>query len=342
VFYYVEVLRARRAATIGLVLIALFLIIAVVMRLSVPVTTAQGWKHTVVSSPTAHVTTTKLSDGSVQTVVDDPQQRVHATILEKGNVMDIDATEPSSRAAVDISFGNNDRTGSSVKDGMRHVRVHHSGTVPSFDVGILLLTTLPMGLLMATLLGGVLSKENDGHLELTWTKPVSREAYALAAFAVDAVAILTMQIACVLCGLLATIMFFMPSFSWTPNDGWGVLLAVLAPISWYALLTAASTSIKRGPGLVCGLGWAAAIFVPAMAQILHSVASLNPVARWFYVIFNSISYLDPIRFVSFTWRYGVGLTSKSGVDLSTAAAILAALIIGYLALSLAQWRRVEA
>jgi hypothetical protein len=193
-----------------------------------------------------------------------------------------------------------------------------------------------MGLLVASILGGALAKENDGHLELAWTKPVSRERYALSSVAVDAIAIIVSQLLTIAVSLAATLMFLVPRFSYGPNLAWAILLAFAGPIAWYALITAASASLKRGPGMVIGLGWVAAVLIPGIAGALQGAANVNSIAAWFYAIFHALSYIDPISNFSFH------KDQTTMMPLPAAVGVLLALIAGYVALAVAQWRRVEA
>jgi hypothetical protein len=137
-------------------------------------------------------------------------------------------------------------------------------------------------------------------------------------------------------------MFIVPRFGYGPHVFWNILVALLAPISWYALLTAASASVKRGPGLVIGLGWMAAIIVPSVAGGLSEPAKYNTIASVFYAIFHALAYLDPISYLTFRNTESTIGTGLIGLPIQGVAAALAALIIGYIALSVLQWRRVEA
>ncbi len=264
--------------------------------------------------------------------------------MQGGKTLTMDITEPSTSNSREnhMSMGSMNLNETTYDGGkMRHVTMSYVPGVPSFDIGIFAVCTMIIGLLVATILGGVLSKENDGHLELAWTKPFSRDVYALGAFGVDIATIVLSQIVTGAVGLLITLMFFVPAFSAGPNSLAMVAIALLGPIAWFAIITAASASIKRGPGLVMGLGWVAAIMIPAIAASLQGLASINPVAAAFHAIFKTLSYLDPITYFSFNIR-GNQVATGTGLPLMTSVAALAALALGYLALSVVQWRRVEA
>jgi ABC-type transport system involved in multi-copper enzyme maturation permease subunit len=347
--YYVELLRVKRALYIAGVILAIVFVVAVILRASLHGSGALSWAGRVESSRTAVVKSSQLPGGWSRVVVDDNVRQIHAIIDRRGNTIKIDATVPaneSSSLAGNLSMGSGS-SNVSVNGDRAHVTMWHQEQTPDFNLGYLFLFSLPMGFIIATVLAGVLAKENDGHLELAWTKPVSRERYAIAALAVDTAGILVSQLLTIGVILAATIMFLVPRFSYTGPVGLVILFAVFGPLAWYAALTAASASLKRGPGLVMGLGWLAGIVVPSVAAGLAEAAPVSPVAGWFYAIFHAASYLDPIAYMS---MHGSNVDVKMsaapagllGLSIGGEVAVLAALFVAYAGLSVLQWRRVEA
>ena len=341
-YYFVEYLRAKGALRIALILLGIILLAVVILRVSVHASNPSDWAYRLQNSPTAHVTRTRLPDGGTRVVIDDPAKRTHAIITDSAGAIHMDVSEPakSGRAGRDnTSFGHMTMR-EDVHGGISHVVIDYQRGF-AFDLGLLMLATIPMGLMVATILAGPLAKENDGHLELVWTKPISRERYALASIGVDVAAIVISQLLCTAATLLGTLLFIVPRFSYGPHVVFNILVAFLGPIAWYALLTAASSSLKRGPGLVCGMGWLFAIIVPGIAGVLAGVSKYNAIAAGFYAIFHALSYLDPIAYMTFhnaQSTIGTGL----GLTIIASAVALAALSIAYIALSVLQWRRVEA
>lgn len=340
-YYFVELLRAKGALRIALILLGLVLLAAILLRVAVRGPSADNLAFNLEHSPSAHVTRTQLPDGSTRVVVDDPSKQTHAVIVHHGGELTMDIREPamSAKSRDHISMGSmsiNEVT----HDGVTYTRIRfHRGF--EYDLGLLFLGTIPMGLIIATILAGPLGKENDGHLELAWTKPVSRERYAIAAVAIDLAAIVTSQLLTIAVVLIGTLLFVVPRFSYGPHVGWNILVALLGPIAWYALLTAASASLKRGPGMVCGLGWLFAILIPSLAAGLSDTARYNAIAYIFYTISHTLSYLDPLAYMTFhdsNSTIGTGF----GLSIMATAFAMAALAIGYIALSVLQWRRVEA
>jgi len=341
-YYYAEYLRAKGALRIALILLGIFLLVGIIFRIAVHGPTVNQWVSNLENSPTAHVTRTQLPDGSTRIVIEDPQKQTYAVVTQSGQRIHMDIREPASsrHARRDVVSMGSMNMNEDVHNGVAHTVIEYSGGF-AYDLGLLFLVTIPMGLLVSTILAGPLAKENDGHLELAWTKPVSREQYALACFAADIPAIIISQLLCIAVTLIATFMFVVPRFSYGPHVGWNILVALLAPIAWYALLTAASASFKRGPGLVIGLGWMFAIIVPSVAGGLSEAAKYNTIAAVFYAIFHTLAYLDPISYLEFRNREST-IGTGFGLPIQSVVAALAALSIGYITLSVLQWRRVEA
>lgn len=337
-YYFVEFLRAKRALFIALILLGLVFLAAVILRVSVH---TGHWDADLQSSPTAHVTKTQLGDGSTRIVVDDAARQTHAVIVRHPDgAFDMDVIEPkngsnASHHHMDFVTGS---TNMSTRDegNTTHTVIHYRHDMPNYDLGILFMATIPMGLIVASILGGLLAKENDGHLELAWTKPVSRERYALAGMTVDALAIAVAQLLTIAVTLAASLMFFVPRFSYGATAGWEIVLAFAAPIAWYALITAASASLRRGPGMVIGLGWVLAILIPSIGGALQNAAQMNAIAAWFYAIFRGLSYIDPIAYLAMHNNH------PTLMSFPASAGVLCALVAGYVALAVAQWRRVEA
>src|SRR6266566_4981930 len=98
-FYYAEYLRAMRALRVIGIILAISLALTIVFRLwALTANTPETLAQTLQSSPTAHVTTSRLTDGTTRTIVDDPSKNVHAVIDRRGQTFRMDATMPSSLA----------------------------------------------------------------------------------------------------------------------------------------------------------------------------------------------------------------------------------------------------
>lgn len=346
-YYYAEVLRGMRALRVIAIILAIFLAIAIVFRLwAFSEHNPEGLASVLQASPTAHVTTKTLADGTIKTTVNDPFKHIHAVIDRRGQLFHMDVTLPTTNSMSQerfFSIGNSsvDRTH---RGGMSHVVITREGAANNIGIGILFAISCVIGLITATMLGGVLAKENDGHLELAWTKPVSRERLALASIAVDIVTIVSSQFAMVILTAIVCAMFIwpLPTFyanAMTPSV---VALALLGPIAWYTCLTAFSASLKRGLGMVVGLGWLAALFIPGIAE--GTAFTGSDIGRTIHVIFQTLSYIDPISYVSFHGSLGSnGMQFQTAIGaIGTSALLLLVLTIVYVVLAVLQWRRVEA
>ena len=344
-YYYAEVLRGKRALRVIAIILGIFLAIAIVFRLwafsehQQPENVAAALQ----SSSTAHVTHKTLADGTLETIVNDPANRVHAVIDRRGRLFHMDATMPSSNA---MSHDNFMFGASSVdqnrKSGMTHIVLTHDMTA-NIPVAILFAIAEVIGLITATMLGGVLAKENDGHLEIAWTKPVSRERLAVASMGADIVTILISQFAMVLLVLIVCAMFIWPTFTSDATTFPSIAITLLAPMAWYACLTAFSASLKRGLGMVVGLGWLAAIAIPAIAE--GTASSSSDIGRAIHWVFQPIAYIDPIEYAHLSFHGSGGMSAMQNAPLGplgVSAGMLLVLTVVYLALSVLQWRRVEA
>ncbi len=342
-YYYAEVLRGKRALRVIAIILGICLAIAIVLRLwAFSEHNLESLATALQSSPTAHATVTTLADGTIRTVVDDPVKHVHAVIDRRGQLFHMEATMPSAEAPRHNHFS----LGSSIIDvnkkaGTSHIVMTHDMS-GQMGIGILFAISAVIGLITATMLGGTLAKENDGHLELAWTKPVSRDRLALASMAVDMLTIVISQVAAVVLILICILMFVAPRLyanSLTPAV---IGLALIGPIAWYACLTAFSASMRRGLGLVCGLGWLAAIVVPSVAQ--GTAYSVSDLGRTVHAITQAIAYIDPIAYLSFHGSLSnTGMQFQTAIgSIGTSALILVGLTAIYVVLAVLQWRRVEA
>lgn len=339
--YYIEFLRAVRALRVIGIILGIFLILGIGMRI---VTLRSGspdaWVNDFKVAPGAVVHQTRLADGSTKTVVDNASRHTHVVVLDLGNRgKKISIVEPSGHSAkgdYSVMFGNTSR----MDDGKtRRIFVDTTNSI-NFDVSVFFGIAAFLALITATLLSCTLGKENDGHLEFTWTKPASREMYALTAIGVDIAAIVVSEIATVLVFMFLLALFPGPgTLTWLPTTTAVLLAALLAPMAWYALLTMASASLKRGIGAVIGTAWPVAVSVPGLAMAYFGESAIGQGAHQF---FRAINFFNPIGYLQI---HGAGHNDVPALTVqhaSTAVPILAMLTILYLALAIAQWRRVEA
>ncbi len=358
--FYVEWLRVRSCLRILAIVLGVLFAVAVVVRISVGSPAAQyNWIYAEAGKPGVHLVQQRQSDGSLRTTIDDPAKREHIVIVDRGwQGKEITISGPE----VDTS----DSTGHSVQIGSLGVHVLHnvaqrvrqhltsgSGVVQintdePVSARVLLFLATWVGVIIATFLAAPLTQENSNHLEVAWTKPVSRTRMALGMFGVDALGIIISMALAIVFALAATALFEIPHIVIDAPTLPVLALCVLMPTAWYALLTAAAASLKRGRGAVLGLGWLAALFVPGLAVALN--LSQLPVFHVFGAVFNVLTLLDPIAYVHTSISSGPGNGEPSvGVAFGVLSApsivragILLLLSIVYFAIALLQWRRLEA
>jgi hypothetical protein len=196
----------------------------------------------------------------------------------------------------------------------------------SVDLSMLVSAAIALVGGLATVFGLNLAAENDGHLELAWTKPVSREGYALGIFAVDIAAMAVCVVFTALCA--AVVVDVYAGYAVVVPSGGDALLDTLAycglPLCVYAWITALSASLKRNRGAVSGIFWPLMIALVALRSVsvpaVHNVATalnlFNPIA-----IFSASGNDPHTALWSYAWGWLV-------------AAVL-------LATALIQWRRLE-
>ena len=339
--YYSEFLRALRGLRVIAIILAIFLVLGVGMRLiTLRSASPDMWINDFKAAPGAVVHQTRLADGSTKTTVDNPAKRTHVTIVDFGNRgKQISIVEPSALAKTSdfhVIFGSTSRN----DDGKtRRVSIDTTNHI-NFDVSVFFGIAAFLGLITATLLSCPLGKENDGHLELTWTKPVSRDGYALTAIGVDIGAIVAAELASVLVFMFLLALFPGPgTLTWLPTTTAVLLAALLGPMAWYALLTMASASLKRGLGAVIGTAWPVAVTLPGLALAYFGESAIGQGAHH---LFNALNFFNPVGYLQL---HGAGHGDVPALMLqnsSTAVPVLAILTVVYLALAIVQWRRVEA
>jgi hypothetical protein len=196
-----------------------------------------------------------------------------------------------------------------------------SGTMTGF-IDFFGTTALLAGGLMATVLGAALSKENDGHLELAWTKPYSRTQYATAVMLVDSAGIAI----AVLLGLgahaLIHVILRQPvSLTAGPNMLGDIVRFALFPFAWYSVIVALSASMREGCGRAQALVWPVALILLGLQEI--------PWGPVWHGLMAAVNILNPLTYVQYQGPL-------------TADIALAALVIAGWALATTQWRRLEA
>ncbi len=335
---YVEWLRVKKTLIVlGIVLATLFLV-AVVVRVSVNgKMNADTW--TKVTDSSDRVSTRTLPDGGVETTIVAKGGSESTTVItDHGwNGKHIKITDPQGR------FHRSDRI--PPKFNLGPVLVHRDGdttieidTNGPLDVGMLFGWSVLIGLIIATCLGAPLAREND-RLEVAWTKPIDRIAYALQLYGVDVVGILAALTLSVICAIAMYSLFQAPHLTITAAGALKMGISIAAGIAWYAMFSALTSWMKRGHGAFLGIAWPVGLFVPGLALI---PLEFNPVGQAFHWVFKTISYIDPLAYLRLEFNdhgHALGLAS---LDDPIKLGILVLLALVYAGAGLIEWRRVEA
>jgi hypothetical protein len=189
-----------------------------------------------------------------------------------------------------------------------------------------------------------LSEENEAHLPVAWTKPVSRVQFALTTIGVDAIGILA-----AFALTLGVIILFISIFgatrfiAATPDTSMQLLRYLALPFAYYGLLTALTASFgKAGRGLI---GWGL-----LFSFIVGLFGNLGLPAPWKAIV-TAINYINPLSYSSYTHTMGsdtvnvmVGpqRTAFTALALNVDFAALTLLCVAGLAAGIYLWRRVEA
>lgn len=350
--FYVEFLRARNCVRILAIVFGICFVIAAIVRLFMPTNLhdmqTSRWVNMQMNESGVHARTTHLRDGSLRTTIIDPDgDRVVVTdhgyrgqhVTVSGPDVNVDQTGNIRIASVGVQAhsGTNGTNGSVVVD-----------TDEPIALSDLLYFPCLVGLIIATIIGGVLAKENRNHLEIAWTRPVSRDVMALGMFGVDAIALIISMALALLLEILGIALFELPRFDLAGSLGTAAVV-LLAVFAWYGLLTAASASL-RGSGGIKALAWVAGIFVPAI-----SAAALVPILIFRIIgdVAGALTLFDPLAYLHHTQNptvMGGGPEMAPGVIGSNIvtgpaderALLLLVLTVIYVALAVYQWRRLEA
>jgi hypothetical protein len=215
-----------------------------------------------------------------------------------------------------------------------HGRSHghlHGSLQYDQDVYALIVLGMTYGLaFLATAMGLTYAAENDGHLEFAWTRPVTRERYALGILGVDLAVMLAafaISIAIAMLGVIGCggISVFAQSHVALGDFG-PALLGLGFPFLIYAWIAALSASLRRGRAFAVLL-WPAMFVLALAASQTSSGSPFKP------VLVALSRFVNPLEIFS----------QDTGHDLATGwAAYGIAFALALIALTVAQGRRLEA
>lgn len=195
-----------------------------------------------------------------------------------------------------------------------------------------------LAMILATVLGAPFARENDGHLEVAFTKPVDRTGLALRTVGVDVAGIVAALAFGMVFSIAAHTVFYPPYITFHFGDAVALVLGIMGPVAWYAMLAAATASLKRGYGAILGVAWPIAGVVTGLGVLDgHDNAMLALI----HGTFGTLSLIDPLTYIHMP---SFQVTNGTVLDPGWLARLtmLAVLALGYSALAVIQWRRVEA
>ncbi len=187
--------------------------------------------------------------------------------------------------------------------------------------------------IFASIISGSLAFENDGHLALAWTKPVSKTVHALVKIGLDVAGIGV----CFLMSCVAVYIYFAAigvAHALAPTSYTMPLLErfLLAPLAFYGLVQALTCGLARQAGMVVGMTWVACM------TLIGLQASGLP--QPFHSVVDFISYANPMVYIAFDVNDKGDVITAFGLG---ASALALTLIAGLgSALAIYRWQRVEA
>jgi hypothetical protein len=342
---YVEWLRVRAALKWTAMILGAILLVALVFRIflfSMGKNEALSFVHGMETDPNSHVVYSTLPDGTKRATIDNAKEGVHIVVDDSGyQGKRITIYESSARAKEHgpktIVMGSLN-VQSSARGG-ETVTTVDTNRPESFAYYAAIATFI--ALIVATVLGGPFARENDGHLEIALTKPVGRVPLALETVGVDLLGILAAWWIAVVALVVGHAIFEAPHFILQPNDVTIVLLGWIGVAAWYAMLCAATASMRRAFGVVLGLSWPVSAIVVLLARLRLESTTLGQVV---HAIASPLARINPFFYLHFGPAVTVDGQPKGSlaVDPLHELPALAILTVIYLALAVWQWRRVEA
>jgi hypothetical protein len=209
------------------------------------------------------------------------------------------------------------------------------------DVAYLAAIATFVALIIATILGAPLARQNDGHLEIALTNPVPRTTLGLGAMLADVAGIAAAWLMTVAMLFLAHVAQNAPNYTYGPRDTEVIVLGFAGVLAWYAMLCAATASMRRAYGVVLGIAWPVAALVTFVAKADFGD---SPMAQLVRLSVTPLSWIDPFTYLHFGPAFTVNGRPAGSLAVSLQNELPALLILAlvYVTLAIVQWRRVEA
>lgn len=215
-----------------------------------------------------------------------------------------------------------------------HAAVHPRPGQPVIPWSFLFAIAALVATVFAGIYGASLSNENQGHLEVAWTRPRSRIRYALTNMAADYAGALCVFAMTLLTAVLCLAIAGLSSNLFIDRDAWLNLARFLAlPLAWLGLVQAATASLREKGGAVAGSLWVAAI-------VLLSLEIVDLPRMWHGIV-AFLNFFNPLNYSGYQTDSSGHLVASIP---SLQADFLALVLLGVagILVALAQWRRLEA
>jgi hypothetical protein len=322
---YTEWLRVRGALKWTAIVLGILLVLCGIARLATFRYDAMGFVHGIANERDSKSTTTTLADGTKRTVIVNAREQILVTIDDRGyDGQHIDIIERKSHSAEhdNLNFGSlSIRSIASGRGEETSIDTNDATFFGDFTV-----IGLVVAIVVATILGAPFAKERDGHLEIALTKPIGRVPLALQTMLADCAGIVAGFAIGFVFAIAVHAIFQSLKVRVTPQDGAAAAVAILGPIAWYAMLNAATASMKRGYGVVLGFAWP----VAGVIVLLTGLPSGNVIRDAIRSICHVLSLVDPLAY----------LNPAAASPQQLVMLVVLALVYGTLAAF--QWQRVEA
>ncbi|MDE2481323.1 MAG: hypothetical protein KGN02_03940 [bacterium] len=338
---YVEWLRVRNVLRVVAIVLGALILIAGIVRLSViRMGSVDDMIHHVQTEPGTKKTVSTLPDGTIETILVAPDGKRIVVDDHGYDGKHIVITGPSKDKSTDTNhlLLGSLRIDQSSDGKETRTTVDTNSVTPFFFI---LGFAEFVGLIVATVLAAPFARENDGHLELALTKPIGRAEFALRTMGVDALGIVAAGALSIVAQIVIQAIFQIPHYDFGGLTLFAVMMSVVLPLAWYAMLNAATASMRRNYGALLGLAWPIAAVITVFANLTLGGSIVGNIV---HAIFWALSRLIPLSYASFTpsHRVAMGAVNVGDPDFFSRFAIICALLVVYGALAVWQWRRVEA
>ena len=339
---YVEWLRVRNCLIGVGATMAVFFVIALVLRIvfASEIGSSDAFVNHISMEPGTKIAHSTLSDGTPRTTIVSPSEKTTITIDGGGTIFERRVTIVEPAGSHDhnnnVVFGSSS-VHSNTKDGITTTTIETNSAAP---IWIYFAFASVVALIVATILGAPFARENDGHLEIAAMRPQARVTLALRTIGVDLAGIVLTLLVAVVGLIFCQTLFEWPRFTTDSSTAPVLALSIVGPFAWYALIAAATSSMKRGYGVVVGFAWPVAILVAVFGAITWGDSILG---QLMHNVFGTLSWIDPLKYAGTHLRPDENTGSLiPDPKIMFNIAMETILFLVYSALAIFQWQKVEA